>query len=165
MANTMTLISSVTVGSGGAASISFTGIPSTFTDLSILISGRDGSASGTFEMRPNNATANRTTKELYGTGAAAGSQSQTAFYFDMEPNNFTASTFGSAQIYIPNYASSNYKSMSTESVSENNSTTSYVRLTAWLWSDTTAISSLYFYPSSGNIAQYSTAYLYGVKNA
>lgn len=164
MANTFELIASYTASSA-VASISFTGIPNTFTDLSILISGRDGSASGTFEMRPNNATANRTSKELYGTGSSAGSQSQSSFFIDMEPNNFTASTFGSAQIYIPNYASSNYKSMSTESVSENNSSTSYMRMTAWLWSDTTAISSLYFYPSSGNIAQYSTIYVYGVKNA
>ena len=33
MATTYTLISSVTVGSGGAANIEFTSIPSTYTDL------------------------------------------------------------------------------------------------------------------------------------
>jgi hypothetical protein len=163
MANTFIQIgSTVTVGSGGASSIDFTSIPSTYTDLLLKVCGRDGSISGTFELRPNNATTNRTTKELYGTGAAAGSQSQTAFYFDMEPSNYTASTFGSADIYIPNYAGSTNKSFSVDATSENNATTSYMRMAAWLWSSTAAITSLYLYPSSGSIQQYSTASLYGI---
>jgi hypothetical protein len=42
----------------------------------------------------------------------------------------TASTFGTADIYVPNYAySGNYKSVSTDSVSENNTTTAYATLT------------------------------------
>ena len=40
MANTYTLISSVTVGSGGASSIDFTSIPATYTDLCLVWSGR-----------------------------------------------------------------------------------------------------------------------------
>ena len=40
MATTYTLISSVTVGSGGAASIEFTSIPSTYTDLVLKLSAR-----------------------------------------------------------------------------------------------------------------------------
>jgi hypothetical protein len=40
MAITYTLISSVTVGAGGAASMSFTSIPSTYTDLVVFCSGR-----------------------------------------------------------------------------------------------------------------------------
>ena len=39
MPNTFKKISTVTVGSSGAASISFTNIPQTFTDLKIVMSG------------------------------------------------------------------------------------------------------------------------------
>ena len=45
MANTYTLIASNTVGSGGAASISFSSIPSTYTDLLVKISTRDNTGS------------------------------------------------------------------------------------------------------------------------
>lgn len=155
-------IATVEVGSAGASSIDFTSIPQGYTDLKLVVCGRDGGVSGTFELRPNAATTNRTTKELYGTGAAAGSQSQTAFYFDMEASNYTTNTFGSAEIYIPNYTSANNKSMSVDATSENNATTSYMRMAAWLWSSTAAITSLYLYPSSGSIQQYSTATLYGI---
>lgn len=155
-------IATVEVGSAGASSITFSSIPQGYSDLKLVVCGRDGSVSGTFELRPNAATTNRTTKELYGTGAAAGSQSQTAFYFDMEASNYTTNTFGSAEIYIPNYTSANNKSMSVDATSENNATTSYMRMAAWLWSSTAAITSLYLYPSSGSIQQYSTATLYGI---
>ena len=40
MPNTMTLISSSTVGSGGTASISFSSIPNTYTDLVVKLSVR-----------------------------------------------------------------------------------------------------------------------------
>jgi hypothetical protein len=165
MANTYVKIASVSVGVGGASTIDFTSIPSTYTDLVLKVSGRDGGVSGTFELRPNAATTNRTTKEVYGTGAAAGSQSQTTFYFDMEPSNYTASTFGSADIYIPNYAGSTNKSFSVDATSENNATTSYMRMTAWLWSSTAAINQLTLYPSTGSIQQYSTASLYGISKS
>ena len=53
MANTYTLISSVTVGSGGASSIEFTSIPSTYTDLLLNFSGRSNTnqASGGFACK------------------------------------------------------------------------------------------------------------------
>jgi hypothetical protein len=41
MATTYDLISSVTVGSGGAANIEFTSIPATYTDLVVLFSGQE----------------------------------------------------------------------------------------------------------------------------
>ena len=40
MATTFTKIASVTVGSGGASSIDFTSIPSTYTDLCVKLSTR-----------------------------------------------------------------------------------------------------------------------------
>ena len=48
MATTLNLISKQTVGSAGASSITFSNIPQTYTDLKVIISGRD--ARGTVEI-------------------------------------------------------------------------------------------------------------------
>ena len=78
----------------------------------------------------------------------------------------TASTFGNGDIYIPNYAGSNYKSASADTVSENNASTGYDDMTAGLWSNTAAITSIAISSfTSSTIIQYSTFYLYGIKNS
>ena len=161
---TFTLISAVTVGSGGAANIDFSSIPSTYTDLCLKISGREATgASLLFTMRINNSTANQTTRELRGNGASASSGTNTIATIDQNGSGTTASVFGSGEVYLPNYAGSTNKSFSIDAVSENNASTAYMRLSAGLWSQTTAINQLTLYASSGNIAEYSTAYLYGIK--
>jgi hypothetical protein len=83
----------------------------------------------------------------------------------MVPSGSTASTFGSTEIYITNYAGSSNKCLSSDSVNENNATTAYSVLTAWLWSNTSAITSLSITSdgAGNNFAQYSTATLYGIK--
>jgi hypothetical protein len=74
----------------------------------------------------------------------------------------TSNTFSNTEIYIPNYTSNNYKSVSTDSVMENNATEAYANLNAILWSNTSAINSITLTPSAGNFAQYSEFTLYGV---
>ena len=164
MANTYTKISSVAVGSGGAATIDFTSIPATYTDLLLKVSGRE--ATGTsllFTMQINGVATNQTTREVRGTGSAASSGTNTITTLDQNGSGTTASVFGSADVYITNYASTTtYKAISIDSASENNATAAYMRLSAALWSSNSAINQLTFYASSGNIAQYSTATLYGI---
>jgi len=77
----------------------------------------------------------------------------------------TASTFGNAEIYLPNYAGNTNKSASIDMVSEQNATSTYMGLVAPLWSNTAAITSITLTGASGNLAQYSTATLYGIKKA
>lgn len=167
MANTFELISSVTVGAGGAASIDFTSIPATYTDLCIELSSRTtGATNGDLGyLYFNGASTNQSVKRLQGDGSSVTSNSYSTIYFGSAGANDTASTFGNAYIYIPNYAGSSYKSVSIDSVNENNATTAYARLFAGLWSSTSAINQVTLYPNNGVWAQYSTAYLYGVKNA
>ena len=166
-ANTFVQIgSTVTVGSGGAASISFSSIPATYTDLVLKVSVR--SSSGSFQsirMKVNSATTNYSNKRLYGDGASAASDGGTPAYLiqaAVSSASETASTFGNAEFYIPNYANANYKSLSLDSVAETNASTAYAFLGAGLWSQTTAISSIDFVMGSGNFEQYSTASLYGI---
>jgi hypothetical protein len=181
MANTYTLIASSTVGSGGAADIEFTSIPSTYTDLSLVLSTRSSrnTATGTsiYIAFNNNNSAIYTYRNLYGQGTGAYSETQASGTnlntrgkagFTSQDNN-TASTFGSASIYIPNYAGSAYKSYSSDFAQENNSATdNLLGIVAGLFSDTTAISSIKITAYQGadfNLQQYSTAYLYGISNA
>ena len=176
MANTYTLISSVTVGAGGASSIDFTSIPATYTDLKVVISARNTGAelNGIVYVQPNSATTNLSGRLLYGTGSAAGSGSYTtdpAIWGYCCGDTATASTFSNTEFYFPNYAGSNYKSVSVDSVNENNATEARQSLFAGLWSSTSAITSLKFLTAdnsafaSKNFKQYSTAYLYGIKSS
>lgn len=169
MATTYKAIATVTVGSGGASSIDFTSIPATYTDLVVKISARTNwsnsvNADG-INIQPNSSTSSRTNKRLYGSGSAAGSDSNTNPIAATNAS-CTASTFGNAEFYIPNYAGSNNKSLSADGVSETNATTTYAGLAAFLWSNTSAITSLKLVPENGtSFDQYSTATLYGIKNS
>jgi hypothetical protein len=171
MANTYTLISSVTVGSGGAANITFSSIPATYTDLLVNISGRCSQAAsgGNCTISFNGTAVNATRRNLNGSGSAASSTTASDGYIgDIPGSTSTASTFGNTLIYIPNYASSNNKSFSVDNVTENNATAALASLIAGLWSNSAAITSIKFEPLSPQtwtFNQYSTAYLYGISNA
>ena len=167
---TYTLINSVTVGSGGAATIDFTSIPSTYTDLLIKFSLRDDFAGGVYDnlvIRFNNITTNYSEINLYGNGSTAASASTgTTVLRYINGNTSTSNTFGNGEMYIPNYAGSTNKSASIDTVTENNGTEAWASLNALLWSNTSAITSVKLTPSSGTLfLEYSTAYLYGISNA
>ena len=167
MPDTFIKIASVTVGSGGASSIDFTSIPSTYTDLVVKLSGRGTASLNAIEVKVsfNGVTTNLSSRGLYGTGSAAGSQSLTYIPGLGSAGSDTSSTFGNMEVYVPNYAGSANKSSSVDAVNENNATLAYAYLTAGLWSSTAAITQVTFTPSSGNFAQYSTAVLYGIKSS
>jgi len=171
MATTYKLISSVTVGSGGAATIAFTSIPATYTDLQVLVSTRADNASIINNMRWtfNSSSSGYSYKELYGDGtsAASGGASSTTYaqIGYSTGDTATANTFANTSCYIPNYAGSNNKSFSVDSVAENNATGQYMDLGAGLWANSAAITTVTITPSAGNFKQYSTAYLYGISNA
>jgi hypothetical protein len=174
MANTYTLISSATVGAGGAANIEFTSIPATYTDLAIYLSIRSARAANQdpLRMQFNSTTTGYSYRQLYG-GAAGGSivtgsdLGSVAFAGISPAANNTANTFSSQWIYIPNYTASSNKSYSIDSVSENNASTYFqLDLIAQLWSNSAAISSIKLLSeNAANFVQYSTAYLYGISNA
>jgi len=175
MATTYTLIASSTVGSGGAASIDFTSIPQTYTDLKLVVSARAVANGDTFshlKITFNGSTTGYTNKRITSNGSSAGSGSDgtDSIYqkYGINGSASTASTFGNLEIYIPNYTSSNNKSTSSDSVTENNATEAWTDLNAGLLSNTAAITSIKLqttYASVENFAQYTTAYLYGIKNS
>ena len=169
MANTYTLISSVTVGSGGASTIAFSSIPATYTDLLVKVCARSNNASINdainLYFNADNTSGNYSCIAVYGNGSNAASYSTTQRFGSITANSATASTFGNLDLYIPNYTSSNQKSYSTDSVTENNATTAYPELVAGKWTGTAAINAITMSLGSGSFMQYSTAYLYGIKSS
>jgi len=169
MAGTYKLIGSVTVGAGGAADITFTSIPSTYTDLCLLYSTRSSATAtqcGEFLRLNSDTGSNYKYLFLRGSGSAVASGSGTlssTYVGQIPAANVTASTFGNTTIYFPNYTTSNQKSISVDAVGENNATEAYALLTADLWTGTSAISTIKIYPDAGSYVQYSTAYLYGIE--
>lgn len=176
MPNTYSLIASNTVGSGGAGSVTFSSIPQTYTDLIVKVSSRSNRAdhqdyqymifNGSFATVYG-------AKQLLGDSNAAYSGSTTGnpyiYYTNQNGASSTASTFSNTEIYIPNYTSSNLKSVSIDNVQENNTTTtnqSILAIIAGLWQDTSAITSITFGPFFGSaFVEHSTFYLYGIKKS
>jgi len=161
----MTLIETKTLGAA-AASIEFTSIPQTFTDLVFFTSLR-ASTSGT-SVEPclvtfNANTSNYTARTLNSSGSAATSASVTSrLVFNAPRTGTTANTFGNVSVYIPNYTGATNKSFSTHSVTEHNATEAHQTIIAGLWSNTAAITSALFAPTANNFEAGSTISLYGI---
>lgn len=159
----MQLIETIEVGSGGAASIEFTSIPQDGVDLVVLISGRAANAADyrNLELSINSSTSNQTAKRLVGDGSSVASNSNNVI--DAIPAaSATANTFGSICITFSNYAGSTNKSISIDAVTENNATAARAAISAHLWSQTSAITSIGFAPFGEDFVQYSTASLYKI---
>lgn len=173
MANTFVKIAAVTVGAGGAATIQFSSIPSTYTDLCIKVSARVDAAANyqsvAMAFNGGSPASAFSQRWVVGDGSTAGSGSygaNTTLYPMYAPgSSATSSTFGNGEIYICNYSStSQYKSISIDAVTENNATDVRIELGAMLWSSNNAVSSITLYGNT-NFVQYSTATLYGIKNS
>lgn len=170
----MNRIASVTVGAGGAASISFSNIPQTYTNLIILLSTRSAAANNVdaVYVRLNGASSGYTNRVLYGETTGTGSFTPSLSYAHCgygTGGNQTASVFGNGYIYIPNYAGSNNKVILSDSVTESNANTyqsGVQAMTASVLTNTAAVTSITLtQESASNFAQYSTATLYGIKNS
>jgi len=169
----MELITSVTVGSGGTASVTLpaTGtIPQTYTDLKVVISSRNTDIYNEIHFRFNGDTGNNYSgRNIYGNGSTVTSSFSSSISslqnLTVESvSGQTASTFGNTELYIPNYTSSNHKSISADGVQENNATSAQAMLGAGLWANTAAITTITAFPSIGTFAEGSTFYLYGISN-
>jgi hypothetical protein len=166
-------IASTTVESP-VANVTFSSIPSGYTDLLIRMSTRTTENPGpsALGLQINGASTSLNAIALRGNGAVATSFTLAATSGGFarysgqsgQANDTTTNTFSSQEIYIPNYTSANFKSMSLDSVTENNGTTAYAELNAILWSSTSAITSLAVnvYGGGGSLNTNSTFTLYGV---
>lgn len=164
-----TLIATVVVGSGGASSIDFTSIPQTYTDLKLIASirtTRTGLTQDAVAISINGSGASMSARLLQADGSSPSSNTQGSYFGYVDTSSNTANTFGNLELYFPNYTSTTiYKSWSAQTTEENNSTQTYMSIAAGLNSSNSAITSLSISGSGGTYVQYSTAYLYGIKNS
>jgi hypothetical protein len=166
--STYTLISSQVLGST-TANVTFSSIPQTYTDLVLRISSREtpASATTTYYLKVNSLTSGYSDTRLAGNGSAAQNSRNTGGgSWEIATDsaaNATANTFGSTEIYFPNYAGSTYKVVSSYSAAETNASApgSYVNMVdASLLSNTAAITSITVMGAS--FVSGSSFYLYGI---
>ncbi len=158
----MQLVETVTVGSGGASSITFSNIPQTGKNLLILGSARDSYADifGGFYAAFNGSTANRTNRFLFGNGSTVSSNTSTEAWAGWSTgSSATSNTFGNLSFYVANYTLGQSKLISTDAVTANTATTSYQGIVASRWADNAAITSITITPL-GTFQQHSSASLY-----
>jgi hypothetical protein len=156
-------IETVTVGSGGAASITFSAIPADYTDLVVVLSMRSSGAftGGGFTIRFNGTNTGYSQRRLRGDGSSVASDTSTDALW-LNGSNATANTFSNVSIYIPNYRSSVAKSYSNDGVAENNATLGFGAIVAGLWTGTDPITSITVTPESGSFLEHTSASLYGI---
>ena len=154
-----------------AASVTFSNIPQTgYTDLKVVINGRSNRATEIrdeiFVRFNGDSGANYSYKTIRGSGSAAISQTASGTNQlsrnDVPASGATSNTFGNHEIYIPNAFGSTQKSVSIDSVMENNATESYMYMMAGLWSGTASITSVTISPEVSTWVTNSTFSLYGL---
>ena len=168
MATTYTLISSVTVGATAVASMNFTSIPATYTDLKVVISARNETGpAGNILMGFNSSTSSFVNLFIQGDGAGVAASSVAQMIGDMDGSGETANTFNNVEVYIPNYLVSQNKQISIFGLNETNATAASMAAVASLWRNTAAITSITLDPLDGAATFQigSSFYLYGISNA
>lgn len=154
-------IATYTVGSGGAAQIDFTSIPSTFTHLQIRYLWRSSNAA---EMLVTyNSTGSYYRHVLYGSGSgvAATSGANNVFGGYCEPS---ANVFNASVMDILDYTNTNKNKVARVLWGFDANGSGFLGLNSGYSNVTNAISSITLSPSGGGgISQYSQFALYGIK--
>jgi len=172
-------IATQTVGLGGAASVTFSNIPSVYKHLQIRVLSRNTSSSVRVNMQVGNGSID--TGSNYNWHSLGGDGSS-AFAYTPGPNlNYIqaissvqgseiANAFGVGVIDILDYQNTNKnKTIRILTGSEVNSAAAgnyFVGINSGAWFNTSAINTITLYPNSaGNLAQYSSFALYGIQGA
>jgi hypothetical protein len=145
-------------------------IPNIYTDLYLVISGRNSNAvddNEIVQLRFNSdSTSNYANRTLLGTGSGSAiSQTLSSTYINVlrcPSNGRTSNTFSNMGIYIPNYTGSTFKSVIAEGVEENNATTAIQGISIGKWNSSSPITSITLNFGAGSFTANSSATLYGI---
>ena len=164
MPTTYEPIATQTLGSA-AATITFSSIPATYTDLKFVLVPSTGTADANVFMQLNSDTGtNYSNTRLVGNGSTASSarQTNTSSILVGAITN-TKNTFFSYDFF--SYAGSTFKTILIEQNEDLNGSGSVIRRVG-LWRSTSAITSIFFDTfTTGGFPVGTTATLYGIKNA
>jgi hypothetical protein len=162
-------IASITVGSGGASSLTFTSIPQTFTHLQLRVFGVAPSANTNYFTTINSSGfGNYARHELRGNGSVVTSGSVTAdapiiYYTDGVAS--TSYPFVSV-VDILDYTNTNKNKVARALSGRDENGSGLLGLYSWLWTNTSAITTLSVDSfSASQFSQYSRADLYGISTS
>ena len=166
MATTYEKIATTTLGSANAT-IDFTSITASYTDLRVVLTGAC-SASSYILFTVNNTTTPYSYTYLFGTGAAAGSKRNTSggltgVYLNDEVAMATNNMFLAEIDFFSYSGSTNKTSLSAFSGDQNGS--GQVQRNVNLWGSTSAINRVTLTCQGGNFNTGTTATLYGILKA
>jgi len=165
MAATYELIASNTLTTT-AASVTFSSIPNTYSDLVLMISARTSASQNRsgIALRFNGATTN-----VNMSGTWLEQEDNTVYSFRNDTvvqtngNTTTSNVFGNAKIYFPNYTSSVSKSYASFFVIENNSATgNQIAAVSGLFQNTSALNEIKLI---SDFVSGSSFFLYGLKDS
>jgi hypothetical protein len=165
-------LATITVPSGGAATIEFAGIPTGYKHLQIRGIYRPASAASppynTFFRVNSDSGSNYSRHFLSGDGASASASGQASQAYGWLPyhlgSNSLANTFNSVVIDVLDYSSIS-KNKTIRSIGGYDANGSgYIQLVSSAWLSTSAITSYSIFTGNlGSFAQFSSFALYGVK--
>lgn len=163
-----------TVTATSVASITFSNIPQTYSDLVLYVSAKStltGSAlkqANAYFKFNNDTTTSYSNNHFYGTGTGTGLARDVnmdyLFAFCVPSSDVSAQTFGSAEIVIPEYASvGKSKQLTSKSFADSDATTASIQIShSGLWRQSSGISTIFIALLSGSFVQNSTFDLYGI---
>lgn len=160
-------LATTTVGAGGASTVTFSSIPSTYKHLQIrLYAGTDNADANIIARFNSDSGTNYNLHYLYGdgsaaaAGAAANNTSINAGY--VAPN--LTNIFGVGIVDILDYADTNkFKTTRTLTGYDRNASGNLLVFYSGAWRSTSAINSISLIAQGGNFKQYSSVALYGIK--
>lgn len=161
-------IATVTVGAGGSAYAEFTSIPSTYTHLQIRSIAKSSTTAGRIDIQFNSDTGtNYANHFLDGTGSSVSAGAETSngkisIYYLMTAST-NANMFSGGVIDILDYKNTNKYKTLRALVGNDQNGSGDITLQSGLWQNTNAITSIKLTPQTGNLAQYSSFALYGIK--
>lgn len=163
--NSYESIATVTVGSGGSSSISFTSIPSDYTHLQIRAIAKNTSSAAfiTWKLNSDATGSNYYNHRLYANGSIVGSYGQAGdgngmFLTTAYPDYYTG-----VIVDILDYKNTNKYKVFRNLAGWDGNGSGEVNYTSGLWMSTSAITQIDL--ALSNFAQYSQFALYGIKGA
>jgi hypothetical protein len=166
--NSYESIATVTVGSGGTGTVTFSSIPSTYKHLQVRITALE-SNDGVMGFRFNSDSGNNyTIHELYGTGSSAAAYAATSQSNIGINYNYSASPLSSAPsvavVDLLDYTNTSKNTTLRALCGVDYNGSGYVRLDSGAWFNTAAVTQIDIVAfSSKTFNQYSSFALYGIK--
>jgi hypothetical protein len=159
----------VQVGSAGVANVTFSSIPATYTHLQVRYMAFGQSSTAQYFRLNGDTGSNYARHLLVGSGSSAAAYAGTSVT-ELWPNaGLNTSSFPTVGVVdILDYKNtSKYKTTRTLGGVDNNggATNNEISLSSGLWMNANAVTSITFFPLSGNYTQYSQFALYGIKGA